>query len=317
MQTFENPPAQMRPILRPGHVELRVHDLNESLLFYRDVLGLVDTGEDPQGRRYLKAWDERDHSSVVLTEADRPGLDVMAFKVRSETLLDPLQRALLAADLDCERLSAGTLAKTGERLRVKLPSGHLMDLYGQKMHVGNGLSEVDPPVWHRDAEHGIGVSQFDHAVLYGPCLSRVRELFKDVLGFHVTERVMAADATSEFALWLSSSQKPADVVFVEHSAPGMLHRLAFRVDSAEQVLRAADIFSMNQTLIDVGPFRDPVARRVSVQAFDPSGNRIEIFWGGYACHADAAPVTWTWKKVGASMALRDQRTRDRLLPDLT
>ena len=38
--------------------------------FYRDVIGLVETGEDAQGRVYFKAWDERDHNSIVLRQAD-------------------------------------------------------------------------------------------------------------------------------------------------------------------------------------------------------------------------------------------------------
>ena len=67
-------------VLRPGHVAIRVLDLEEGVRFYRDVLGLVDTGRDKQGRAYFKAWDERDHNSVVLREADQAGMDALAFQ---------------------------------------------------------------------------------------------------------------------------------------------------------------------------------------------------------------------------------------------
>jgi len=315
---IETPPvAAEHPVMRAGHVQLRVHDLDESLHFYTQVLGLVETGRDAEQRLYLKGWDERDHASLVLRRAKEPGLDLLGFKLRSEAALQRLHDALRAADVDCRRIAAGELLHTGERLRFDIASGHTIELYAQKVELGNGLPFDDPPAWHDAGERGAGVSRFDHAVLYGPGLQQVHKLFGEVLGFHLSERILEADARDNFALWLSTSSKPADVVFVRHPTRGRLHRLAFRVESAEQVLRAADVFSMNRTQIDVGPLRDPVARRVSVQAFDPSGNRVEVFCGGYDSHPDATPLTWSWKRAGAPMALRDQRARERLFPELT
>jgi len=55
-------------VLRPGHVQVRVLDMAEAKHFYSNVLGLVETGTDAQGRVYYKAWDERDHNSVVLRQ---------------------------------------------------------------------------------------------------------------------------------------------------------------------------------------------------------------------------------------------------------
>lgn len=51
----------MTGVLRPGHISLRVLDLEEGINFYKNTLGLVETGRDDQGRVYFKAWDERDH----------------------------------------------------------------------------------------------------------------------------------------------------------------------------------------------------------------------------------------------------------------
>ena len=57
-------------VMRPGHIQLRVLDLDESVEFYKNVLGLVETGRDAAGRVYFKAWDERDHNSVILRQAE-------------------------------------------------------------------------------------------------------------------------------------------------------------------------------------------------------------------------------------------------------
>ncbi|MCK7499410.1 MAG: hypothetical protein MZW92_60120 [Comamonadaceae bacterium] len=50
----------------------------------------------PQGRVYLKCWDERDHNSVVLRQAERAGLDFFGFKVLDKATLDKLEADLQA-----------------------------------------------------------------------------------------------------------------------------------------------------------------------------------------------------------------------------
>jgi catechol 2,3-dioxygenase len=44
----------MTGVLRPGHAQVRVLNLEESVHFYRNVLGLVETGRDDQGRVYFQ-----------------------------------------------------------------------------------------------------------------------------------------------------------------------------------------------------------------------------------------------------------------------
>ena len=80
----------MTGVLRPGHAQVRVLDLEESVRFYRDVLGLVETGRDTAGRVYFKAWDERDHHSLILREADRAGARNENFRTGSHLPALPL-----------------------------------------------------------------------------------------------------------------------------------------------------------------------------------------------------------------------------------
>jgi len=82
--------------MRPGHMQLRVLDLDEGVNHYKNVLGLLETGRDPQGRVYFKAWDERDHNSLILREADSAGMDFFAFKVADKATLEKLDAHLKA-----------------------------------------------------------------------------------------------------------------------------------------------------------------------------------------------------------------------------
>ena len=100
-------------VTRPGHAQIRVLDLDASVEFYRNVLGLVETGRDKQGRVYFKAWDERDHNSVVLRQADQAGIDHFAFKVLDKPTLERLYSDLRAYGVKTERSPAGEMLATG------------------------------------------------------------------------------------------------------------------------------------------------------------------------------------------------------------
>ena len=293
----------MTGVLRPGHGQIRVLDLEESVQHYRDVLGMVETGRDAQGRVYLKCWDERDHNSVILRQADRAGLDFFGFKVLDKATLNKLDADLQAYGIKTERIPAGEMLETGERVRFEIPSGHLIELYAEKSAVGNGLQVVNPAPWTKASENGIAPVRLDHTLLYGPNIAEVKKIFTEVLGFYLVERVLGPDNSTEVALWLSCSHKVHDIAFVEHPEPGKLHHLSFLLESWEEVLRASDIMSMNNVKIDIGPTRHGITRGCTIYAFDPSGNRFETFMGGYQPYPDYEATTWSFDGLGAGGGL--------------
>lgn len=287
-------------VMRPGHAQLRVLDIDVSRKFYRDVIGLVETGIDSQGRVYFKGWDERDHHSIVLRQADTAGVDFVGYKVLDRPTLDKFERDLREYGLATQRLPAGDLLETGERVRVELPSGHLFELYHEKTHVGNGLGLTNPPPWGADADRGMAPTRFDHCLLYGPNIAANKKVFTEVLGFRLIERVLGPVEAGEpeVAIFMSCSHKTHDIAFVEHPNPGKLHHVSFRMPSWERVQRAGDIMGMNRVPVDIGPTRHGVTRGETIYAWDPSGNRFETFAGGYEPYPDWEPITWTFDEFG-------------------
>lgn len=95
--------------------------------------------------------------------------------------------------------------------------------------------------------------------------------------------------------------------------PGKLHHVAFKLDSWERVLRAADLMSMNKISIDIGPTRHGITRGTTIYAFDPSGNRFETFCGGYDTYPDHKAITWTWEEVGPGIFYHDRKLNERFL----
>lgn len=303
-------------VLRPGHAVLRVLDLDESVHFYTEVLGLKETGRDKSGRVYFKCWDERDHHSFVIRKADRAGMDCFGFKVQNAAVLNTLEGRLREYGVVTERVPAGEMLETGERVRFHLPTGHLIELYAEKTSVGNGLGDMNPEAWLAD-QKGISPIRMDHALIYGGDIDGNRKLFEDVLDFTLVERVKLEDGVTDLATWLTCSNKAHDIAMVRHSEDNKLHHVSFLLETWEQVLRAADIMSMNRVSIDIGPTRHGITRGTTIYFFDPSGNRLETFSGGYQWYPDHHPITWTWDQVGRGIFYHDRKLNEAFLSVVT
>lgn len=305
----------MTGVLRPGHAVVRVLDLDESVTFYTEVMGLKETGRDAT-RVYFKCNEERDHNSFVIRKADSAGLEAFAFKVACKKTLDTLEGRLKDYGVTTERVPAGEMLETGERVRFKLPTEHVIELYAEKTDVGNGLGYTNPEAF-QEGLRGINPARMDHCLIYGPDIDANEKLFNEVLGFGLVEHILLEDGKTDLAKWLSCSTKAHDIAMVRHGEPAKLHHVAFLMDTWEQVLRAADIMSMHRVSIDIGPTRHGVTRGTTIYFFDPSGNRMETFCGGNYWYPDMKPITWTWDEVGAGVFYHDRKLNERFLSVVT
>jgi catechol 2,3-dioxygenase len=299
-------------VLRPGHVALRVLDLDEAVDHYVRVVGLLETGRDAQGRVYLKAWDEHDHHSVVLRRADRPGMDYLGWRVDSRATLAELAQRIEASGLatDLRWIPAGEHPATGERFRFTVPTGHVMELYADKDKVGNGLPAVNPDPWP-DGLVGMRPTRFDHCLLYGDDVDGTVKLFTEVLGFGIAERVMADDTL--IGAFLACAIKTHDVAFIRSPQKNRLHHCSFQLEGWHEVLRAADIIARNDVSLDIGPTRHGISRGETIYFFDPSGNRNEVFAGGYLYYPDKPVITWTVAELGRAIFYHDRKLNEAFL----
>ncbi|KXS54902.1 MAG: catechol 2,3-dioxygenase [Marinobacter sp. T13-3] len=303
-------------VMRPGHVQIRVLDMKEALEHYTDLMGLIETDRDDQGRVYLKAWTEVDKFSVVLRETDQPGCDFMGFKVLDENTLVSLTQDLKGFGLEVEEIPAEELKGCGRRVRFTVASGHAFELYADKEYTGKwGVTEVNPEAWPRDLS-GMKAVRFDHALFYGPNLPEVLDVFTNVLGFHLAEQVMDPDG-NRIAQFLTASMKEHDIAFIHSDQPGQLHHTSYYLETWEDVLRAADLISMTDTSIDIGPTRHGLTHGKTIYFFDPSGNRCEVFCGGDYTYPDHKPVTWTADELGKAIFYHDRQLNERFLTVLT
>ena len=253
--------------------------------------------------------------SVVLREADAPGMDYMGFKVHSTADLDRFEADLRAYGTAVERIPAGELEGCGHRIRFVIPSGHNIELYAEKDYVGNLVGNKNPEAWPEGLK-GMQVNRFDHCLLYGPNLADVADLFINVLGFSLTERVVTPDGKMNVAFF-SCSNKAHDIAFVEYPEPNKFHHASFLLNSWEEVLRAADLMGMHNISIDIGPTRHGITRGRTIYFFDPSGNRNEVFCGDYTWYPDREPITWDAEEIGKAIFYHDRKLNENFLSVVT
>ena len=303
-------------VMRPGHVQIRVLDLEEARKHYVDLLGLIEMDSDDQGRVYLKAWTEVDKYSVVLKEADEPGMDFMGFKCLNETVLDSLAEKIRALGITVTELPAGDLKDCGRRMQFVAPTGHTFELFATKEQTGKwGVSNVNPEAWPRGLK-GMQATRLDHCLLYGDDLEGNLTLFQDVLGFDLAEQVVDPD-NNRVALFLTASMKAHDIAFIKHTEKNKFHHASFYLDTWQDVLKAADLISMTDTSIDIGPTRHGLTHGQTIYFFDPSGNRNEVFAGGDYHYPDHETVTWKAEQLGKAIFYHDRQLNERFLTALT
>jgi catechol 2,3-dioxygenase len=302
-------------VMRPGFSQLRVLDMDDAVRFYTDVMGLKLVATDPQGRAYFKTLDERDHSSLILREADHAGIDLCAFKVRDEQSLDQLEADLNAYGVSTERIPAGELLGTGERVRFTVPTGHVIELFATREVVGNELGLLNPEAIVANRP-GISPVRLDHWQLHGRDIDGTRDLFVNVLGFDVVEKLLDEDG-ADLGVWMSCSTKAHDIAFVRDERDGSLHHASYLLETWEQVLRAADLLTVHRVALDIGPLRHGITRGTTIYAFDSSGNRFETFCGGYDWYPDMEPTIWTADQTGRAIFYHTRELNERFLTVVT
>lgn len=302
-------------IMRMGYAHVRVTDMAEAKQHYIETLGLKVT-EEGDGKLYLKGWDEWDHHSVVLEEGG-VGAVKFGYKVEKPEDIDVIEkRAQQFGDCTVERMSKGESQEVSDGIRIVSPSQHTWEIYHDMTQVGGETGYLNPEAFPR---HEVGVScpNLDHALVAAEDPTLLEKFFMEVMGMYPTEQVKPdADSKDIIASWLSAGQKVHDIALIP-GPNGALHHFAFELGSWENILRAADLFAQDGVSIDIGPTRHGITRGTTIYFFDPSGNRNEVFAGGYRAYPDRPCITWTADQLGKGIFYHNRELNEAFTSVLT
>lgn len=295
-------------IAKLGAAHLVTPDLEKSLWFFHDILGLHITART-ETKVYLRAETEREHHSLVLEAGDRARLDHTTWRVRRPEDLDGFHELLTADGTEVIEEAPNKEDGIGRSLRFQTPSGHKFRLYWDvdKPTVAEADRSVllNQPykMWH----HGIGVRRIDHMNLWSAHDPKTQhDWLSKNLGFKLRESISSPEG--RLGGWMSVTPLVHDLAMMQagphEKTPTRMHHVAYWVDNAQDVLRAADIVFEAGIVADQGPGRHGISQAMFLYVRDPgSGHRVEIFSNGYLIFdPDWEPIEWGMNNMRTALA---------------
>ncbi|MBA2534474.1 MAG: VOC family protein [Rubrobacter sp.] len=285
-----------------GHAELRVTDMERSRWFFTEVLGLY-VSEETEEKVYLRAWQDWDHHTLILTRSDHPGVEHVGWRVEKPEDLGTHEKRLREMGLDHHWIEGGEEAGQGDGLRFMTPSGMPFELYWEREAYaepeGSPLASRLPSHPQKFASKGVAPRRFDHMNFLVDKPGEEQEWMTRELGIHHRYYVQS-ESGDRLASWLSRTSISHEVAVQRNRNQNgaLLHHAAYYLDSPDQLLRAATILADNDIEVEWGPGNHGTSGALFLYCFEPSGNRIEVWTGGFLIFApDWEPIGWTQEKA--------------------
>jgi catechol 2,3-dioxygenase len=259
-----------------GTVELFTPELDGSIWFFTEILGMTETARR-DGSVFLRTYDNYETTSIIVTERDQPGMGPTALRASSPEALDTIERALGESGRDVTWIDG--YAGHGRTLRTSDPDDHFVDVYYDTDWY-DAPQQLRPALKNQPQakpNRGVGVRRLDHVNYLAADVLANAEFHQHLLGARATEQIQL-DTGKIAARWLTYTQKSYDVVYTEDwtGSNGRLHHVAFATDGREDILRACDICIDNDVFIETGPHKHAIQQTFFLYVYEPGGNRIEL-----------------------------------------
>jgi catechol 2,3-dioxygenase len=282
----------IRDLAHLGHVELFTPRLEASRAFFIDTFGLDEVAAEGDSV-YLRAWGDFDRTTLKLTAAAEPGVGHIAWRTVSPQALD---RRVYAIDASGHGIGwiDGDIGH-GRAYRFRGPGGHTMELYyeSERYEAPDGLRASLPNQPQAYPARGAAPRRLDHLNILCADVSADSRFLGKMLGFHLREEIVIDERQA--AAWMSVTPQPHDIALTTDrtGGSGRLHHVTYWMDTREDVLRAADILTDRGVFIETGPAKHARTQGFFLYMYEPGGNRIELFSGGFVIYSpDWETVTW-------------------------
>lgn len=286
-------------IAHAGSINLGTPDLQRSLWFFRDLLGM-EVVVETEGVAYLRGYQELVHHSLVLTQQADARVNAYSFRVQRPEDVELFHAKLVADEVEVLEVPSGTEAGRGTAIRFLVPwSEHPFEFYYDidKPLAPEALRSRLPTSSSR--RRGLGARRLDHFnVQTSPgTMNQAEQWMQDFMGLKRREFIMMPDhPTTLMASWMSVTNQMHDVAIGVNrdEKNAQLHHVAFNLENYHDVLTAADQIRDLDISYGVGPGKHGVGQAMYLYIHDPgSDHRVELYSGGYhVFDPDWEPVEW-------------------------
>ena len=248
---------------KPGYVALNVADLDRSVHFYRDLVGLQLVEQDDDVA-FLRCSD--DHHNLALYRSERPGIKRMAFELESEDDLERAAAYLKELGWPLTEAPAEETARLhqGRTLRFRISDSSLNFEFYARMQKADGA--FVPTV--------AKIARLGHVVVKCAQRDAVLRTLTEQLNFRVSDHF--GDQVS----FLRCFPNPYHHSFgVARGDSDGLHHLNFMVTDVDDVGRAINRMKKAGVEIVYGPGRHDISNSIFLYYLDPDRLTAEYSFG--------------------------------------
>jgi len=274
-------------IAHAGSINLGTPDLQKSLWFFRDLLGMEVVAES-DGVAYLRGYQELAHHSLVLTRQETAAVNAYAFRTQRPQDVELFRDELVANGIEVVELAAGAESGRGTAIRFLTPfSEHPFEFYYdiEKPQAPEEIRSRLPS--NSSTRRGLGARRIDHFnIQTSPgTMNQAEQWLQEFMGLRRREYIMMPDhPTTLMASWMSVTSQMHDVAIGVNrdEKNAQMHHVAFNLENYHDMLTAADQIRDLDVSWGVGPGKHGVGQAMYLYLHDPgSDHRVELYSGGY------------------------------------
>lgn len=249
---------------KPGYVALNVSDIERSVHFYRDLVGLQVEEQIGQDIVFLRCSD--DHHNMVLYRSDEPGIKRLAFELETSKDVEQAREYIVQQGWELHDVPADEARqlKQGQTLRFRVPEHTLtFEFYSQ---MGRASGPYVPTV--------ANIQRLGHVVMH----CKDRDAFLRTLTEKLNFRV--SDFFGDQVAFLRCFPNPFHHSFgVSRGDKDALHHINFMVTDVDDVGRATNRMRNNGVELVYGPGRHDISNSIFLYYLDPDRMTAEYSFG--------------------------------------
>ncbi|MEZ4847910.1 MAG: VOC family protein [Bacteroidia bacterium] len=231
-----------------SHVELLSKNLEETVRFYTEMVGMDETAREGNSV-YLRAWGDYFLYTLKITQSDTAGLGVMGWRADSSEALEECVAYLESTGAGMGWVEADK--GRGKAYRFKSPGGLLHEVFWDVVWLRETgkRGSVFADRYASNRRKGACPRRYDHAtyLVSKGSYSKEKEFWKG-MGLRNPDEIRIEDHIPPVGgLWTIGNLSHDIAVFTDPNLPGegILNHICYNVDSREEVLLALDWFVEN------------------------------------------------------------------------
>lgn len=280
------------------HVEVLSPTPKETVAFYTDMLGMeiVDQVEE---KTYMRAYEDSYKYSLIVTEAEEAGLGHVAWRTTSPKALERRVKVLEQSGygLGWSEEEYGQ----GPAYQFTTPDGHKMEVLWEVEYYECDEAKRSKLLSRSQKRplYGVPVRRLDHINLMSSNPEADTKFLVETLGFKIREQIKDNDHV--IGTWNSVSNLVHEIAFMQepNGVKGKLHHVCYWYGIPQNLYDVADLLKDHGHFIEIPPNKHGVSQAFCMYAYEPGGNRVELFGdAGYLImDPDWKTITWQMKDV--------------------